>query len=66
MANQIEYFINQGYKIMKFEREINSVNGDEIGRIEVKALDGHREYITTDDNACDEIERDLFEYLKNK
>ncbi|GCD09490.1 hypothetical protein LGL55_02080 [Clostridium tagluense] len=66
MENKTEYFINQGYKIMKFERDIDKVNGQEIGRVEVKALDGRREYITLDDNAADEIERNLFEYLKSK
>ncbi|MGH4122289.1 MAG: hypothetical protein ACREV6_05110 [Clostridium sp.] len=66
MSNKTEQFINEGYKIMKFERDIDSVNGQEIGKIEVKALDGHREYITLDDNGADDIERNLFEYLKNK
>lgn len=66
MVNQTEHLINEGYKIMKFERDIDKVTGQEIGMIEVKALDGHRKYITLDDNAADEIERNLFEYLKNK
>jgi len=66
MANQGENFINEGYKIMKFERDIDKVTGQEIGKIEVKALDGHRKYITLDDNAADEIEKNLFEYLKSK
>ena len=66
MTNQTEYFIDEGYKIMKFERDVDKVTGQEIGQIEIKALDGHRQYITLDDNAADEIERTLFEYLKNK
>ena len=66
MVNQTEEFINKGFKIMKFERDIDSVSGEEIGKIELKALDGHREYITLDDNGADEIERNLFEYLINK
>lgn len=66
MENQTEHFINEGYKIMKFERDIDIVTGQEIGKIEVKALDGHSQYITLDDNGADEIEKNLFEYLKNK
>lgn len=66
MGNEIEHFINEGYKILAFERDIDKVTGEEIGKIEIKALDGHRQYITFDDNAADEVERVLFEYLKNK
>jgi len=66
MANQGETLINEGYKIMKFERAIDKVTGQEIGEIEVKALNGQRQFITLDDNAADEIEKNLFEYLKNK
>ncbi|MBU3180426.1 hypothetical protein [Clostridium psychrophilum] len=66
MVNQGEYFIKEGYKIMKFERDIDKVTGQEIGKIEVKALDGQRQYINLDDNAADEIEKNLFEYLKSK
>ena len=66
MVNQTEEFINKGFKIMKFERDIDIINGQEIGKIELKALDGHREYITLDDNGADEIEKSLFEYLINK
>ena len=66
MVNQGEQFINDGYKIMKFERDIDKVTGQEIGKIEVKALDGHRQFITLDDNAADEIEKTLFKYLKDR
>ena len=66
MAIQTEDLINEGYKLMKFERDIDKINGEEIGVIEVKALDGHRQFITLDDNSADEIERKLFEYLKSK
>ena len=66
MVNKGEQFINEGYKIMKFERDIDKITGQEIGTIEVKALDGHRQFITLDDNGADEIEKSLFEYLKNK
>ncbi|MBU3214155.1 hypothetical protein LL033_19750 [Clostridium estertheticum] len=66
MVNEGEHFINEGYKIMKFERDIDKITGQEIGTIEVKALDGQRQYITFDDNGADEIEKSLFEYLKNK
>ena len=65
MAIQREQFINESYKIMKFERDIDKITGQEIGVIEVKALDGCRKYITIDDNAADEIEKNLFEYLKS-
>jgi len=64
MVKKVENFINEGFKIMKFERDIDKVTGQETGRIEVKALDGHLQYITLDDNCADEIERNLFEYLK--
>lgn len=66
MENPIDDFIAKGYKILAFERDIDKVTGEELGKIEIKALDGHRKYITFDDNAADEVERVLFEYLKNK
>lgn len=66
MAILTEDLVNEGYKLMKFERDIDKINGEEIGVIEVKALDGHREFISLDDNSADEIERKLFEYLKGK
>jgi hypothetical protein len=66
MINKCEQFINEGYKIMKFERDIDKITGQEIGKIEVKALDGHTQFITLDDNGADEIEKSLFEYLKRK
>jgi hypothetical protein len=66
MESKIEHFISEGYKILAFERDIDKVTGQEIGKIEIKALDGQRHYITFDDNAADEVERVLFEYLKNK
>lgn len=66
MINKGEHFINEGYKIMKFERDIDKITGQEIGRIEVKAIDGYTQFITLDDNGADEIEKSLFEYLKGK
>jgi len=66
MVNEGDQFIDESYKIMKFERDVDKVTGQEIGKIEVKALDGHRQFITLDDNAADEIEKTLFKYLKNK
>ena len=66
METQIDHFISEGYKILAFERDIDKVTGEEIGKIEIKALDGYRHYITFDDNAADEVERVLFEFLKNK
>ncbi|HEY8888901.1 MAG TPA: hypothetical protein VIM70_01395 [Clostridium sp.] len=66
MSFEREKFLSEGYKIMKFERDIDKITGQEIGKIEIKALDGHLQYITLDDNEADEIEKNLFEYLKNK
>jgi hypothetical protein len=66
MLKQTEHFINDGYKIMKFQRDIDKITGQETANIEFKALDGHIKYITLDDNAADEIEKKLFEYLKSK
>jgi len=66
MSFEREKFLSEGYKIMKFERDIDKITGQEIGKIEIKALDGHLKYITLDDNEADEIEKNLFEYLKNK
>ena len=45
MINKCGNYIDEGYKIMKFERDIDKITGQEIGTIEVKALDGHRQYI---------------------
>jgi hypothetical protein len=66
MEKQSQVLINDSDKIIKFERDIDMITGQEVGKIEVKSLDGHREYITLDDNAADEIEKQLFKYLKNK
>jgi len=66
MTSQGENFINEGYKIMKFERDIDKITGQEIGKIEIKALNGNRQYITVDDNVADDIEKNLFQYLKSK
>ncbi|MBU3110706.1 hypothetical protein [Clostridium lacusfryxellense] len=64
MVNEGDNSIDESYKIMKFERDIDKLTGQEIGKIEVKALDGRRQFITIDDNAADEIEKSLFKYLK--
>ena len=66
MENQIDNFINEGYKLLAFKRGIDNDTGEEIGMIEIKSLDGHKQNITFDDNACDEIEKVLFKYLKNE
>ena len=66
MAILTEDLISEGYKLIKFQRDIDKINGQEIGTIEVKALDGHREFITLDDNSADEIERKLFDFLNTK
>jgi len=66
MAILTEDLISEGYKLIKFQRDIDKISGQEIGSVEVKSLDGHREFITLDDNSADEIERELFKYLKSK
>jgi hypothetical protein len=66
MENPIDDFISEGYKILTFERDIDKITGEEIGKIEIKAINGYKRNITFDDNAADEVERVLFEYLKNK
>lgn len=66
MPKEIHDLINESYKIMKFERDIDKITGQEIGKIEVKALDGHLQYVIIDDNTADEIEKDLFKYLLDK
>lgn len=66
MEKKSEYLIDRSDKIIKFVRDIDMITGQEIGKIELKALDGHTYNITLDDNAADEIEKDLFKYLKNK
>ena len=62
----IQNYINDGYKIMKFERDIDLKTGEEIGKIQMKALNGLLSTITVDDNGADEIEKELFIYLKEK
>ena len=66
MEKKSQVLINDSDKIIKFERDIDKITGQEVGKIEFKSLDGHRDYITLDDNAADEIEKELFKYLKNK
>jgi hypothetical protein len=66
MSKPTHNLINESYKIMKFERDIDKITGQEIGKIEVKALDGHLQYICIDDNTADDIEKDLFKYLIDK
>ncbi|GAA0121510.1 MAG: hypothetical protein KID00_07185 [Clostridium argentinense] len=62
----IEQMIKDGYKIMKFERDVDLISGNEIGQIEMKALDGKLDMITVDDNGADEIEKVMFKYLGEK
>ncbi len=64
MTKPTQDFINETYKILKFQRDIDKISGQEIGVIEVKALDGGLQYITVDDNVADEIEKDLYKYIK--
>ena len=60
----INKLINDGYKIMKFEREIDLLRGEEIGIVELKGLDGYRKVLSIDDNKSDDIEKVVFNYLK--
>lgn len=59
----IDQMIKDGYKIMKFERDVDLISGSEIGQIEMKALDGKLDTITIDDNGADDIEKVMFKYL---
>jgi hypothetical protein len=61
----INQMIEDGYKIMKFKRDIDLISGSEIGEIEVKALDGKLSVVTIDDNGADDIEKAMFKYLRN-
>ena len=65
MKPEIENLIKDGYKILKFERDIDKISGQEIGKIEMKALDGYIKTINMDDNGADEVEKVLFKYLAN-
>ena len=62
----INNLINEGYKIMKFERDIDLTSGEEVGVVELKALDGYLMKLNLDDNSADEMEKVLFNYLKEK
>lgn len=62
----INELINGGYKIMKFERDIDLISGEEIGVVELKGLDGYRRYLNVDDNKVDDIEKMMFNYLKDR
>ncbi len=62
----INTLINQGYKIMKFERDIDLKSGEEMGVVELKALDGYLMKLNFDDNCADEMEKIIFNYLKEK
>lgn len=64
MIEDVNNLISEGYKIMKFERDIDIISGQEIGIIEMKALDGYRKTISVNDNEVDDIEKVLFKYLK--
>lgn len=61
----INNLINQGYKIMKFERDVDLGSGQEIGKIELKALDGYLMEIIVDDNRADDMEKILFNYMRD-
>lgn len=61
----INQMIEDGYKILKFKRDIDLISGSEIGEIEMKALDGKLSVVTVDDNGADDIEKIMFKYLRN-
>jgi len=61
----IDQMIEDGYKIMKFKRDVDLISGSEIGEVEMKALDGKLYVITIDDNGADDIEKEMFKYLRN-
>jgi hypothetical protein len=63
---KIRDYIDEGYTINKFERDKDLRSGDQICKIEMRALDGYINTITLDDNCTDEIEKQLFQYLQNK
>lgn len=62
----IEKYIGEGYKIMKFERGIDLLTGQEIGKIEMKSINGTIDIMTIDDNGADDIEKKMFYYLSGK
>ncbi|WP_461612199.1 hypothetical protein [Clostridium sp. Marseille-QA1073] len=61
----INQMIEDGYKILKFKRDVDLISGSEIGEIEMKALDGKLCVVTIDDNGADDIEKIMFKYLRN-
>ncbi len=61
----INQMIEDGYKIIKFKRDVDLISGSEIGEIEMKALDGKLSIVTIDDNGADDIEKIMFKYLRN-
>ncbi|ARC84656.1 hypothetical protein U732_3056 [Clostridium argentinense CDC 2741] len=61
----INQMIEDGYKIIKFKRDVDLISGSEIGEIEMKALDGKLSVVTIDDNGADDIEKIMFKYLRN-
>jgi hypothetical protein len=62
----IRRYIDEGYAINKFERDKDLISGDQVCKIEMRALDGYIKTITLDDNCTDEIEKELFHYLERK
>lgn len=63
---KIRDYINEGYTINRFERERDLISGDQICKIEMRALDGFIKTFTLDDNCTDEIEKELFNYMEKK
>ncbi|WP_373897871.1 hypothetical protein ACER0A_010445 [Haloimpatiens sp. FM7315] len=64
MNNEISNMIEEGYKILKFERNVDLLTNEEYASIEAKALDGYIKTLTISDNEADEIEKVLFKYLE--
>lgn len=63
---KITEYIDEGYKIMRFERDVDLLTGQEIGKIEMKGLNGGVDVVTVDDNSADDIEKKMFNYLLGK
>ncbi|MFD3158393.1 hypothetical protein ACFIJ5_16330 [Haloimpatiens sp. FM7330] len=65
MHSKINQMINDGYKILKFQRDVDLKTNEEFGLIEMKALDGYRKTINVSSDQADEIEKILFKFLKD-
>ncbi|CAM3048729.1 hypothetical protein HAHI6034_12995 [Hathewaya histolytica] len=66
MSNDIEKYGKEGYKLLNIKRDIQKNTGQEICKVELKALDGKIKTLEYDDNCGDEVEKIIFTYLKDK